>query len=74
MTDRTKTFIVKRNTSLRVLFDELIDERTQRVLTLSAGEERDRQIEFIKAFKEWVVVLDQFDASKQKSISVEKAI
>ena len=74
MTDKSRTFILRHNESLNGLFNDLIAERVELVLTMVAGEERDRQIEFIKAFKEWLIVLGQLDPAKQKAALKEKAI
>ena len=72
MTDGTKTFIQRNHTKLKKMFDEYIDERTKRLFSMPAGEERDKEIEFIKAFKEWQLVLSQFDG--KSAASIEKAI
>ena len=54
------------------MFGEYIEERTRRLFSMPAGEERDKEIEFIKAFKEWQLVLSQLD--RKSAASIEKAI
>ena len=74
MTDKDKTFLSKYNYKIVNLLRALIDERTEMVLNMTAGDERDRQIEFIKAFREWLIVLGQFDPETQKTTIPKEAI
>jgi hypothetical protein len=69
----SQQFITDNSDSLKQLFGELASEKLEEIMTLDAGEERDRQIEFIKALRKWIIVLEQY-APRDKVSFDEKAI
>ena len=72
MKGKTITFMTRYGSQLQDMFSDLIQEKTEKMLSMSAGEARDLQIEFVKAFKEWSLVLKQVGKKDDKKKEPEK--
>ena len=72
MKGKTITFMTRYGSQLQDMFSDLIQEKTEKMLSMSAGEARDLQIEFVKAFKEWSLVLKQVGQKDDKKKEPEK--